>query len=164
MKSGNLKDVLRANERKAGRYEFQNRIKFSLKKDELERRIKELIEATNSLRRIREQSASLHDDGRQSHSRTIAKFAIFLQRIQRQANSLYGAIAQSLPPECHYEHGAKFYLEGQSGILQKKPLPINFRLDIEAPEARTVEGGQRHEISIGVLEDHMAECDVSMLL
>ncbi|KAL9073987.1 MAG: hypothetical protein Q9161_002609 [Pseudevernia consocians] len=163
VKSGDLKEVLRANERKEGKYEFKKRIKFSLKKDELERRINKLIEATNSLRQLREISALLHDNGIQSSPRTIAKFAMFLQRVQQHANSLYGAIAQRLASGCHCEHGAKFYLEGQSAVLLKKPPPINFGLAFEAPKPSTVEGDQRHEIRIEVLEDHMAGCDISML-
>ncbi|CAD6592622.1 MAG: hypothetical protein ASARMPREDX12_006281 [Alectoria sarmentosa] len=162
--SGDLREVLRANESKEGKYEFKKRIKFSLKKDELQRRIGELINATNTLRRLRETTVSLHDNGIQSSSRTIAKFATFLQLIQRHADSLYGAIAQRLASGCHYEHGTKFYLEGQSAVLQKKLLPIDFKLAIEAPQARAVEGNIRHEICIEVLEDRTAKYDLSMPL
>ena len=164
VKSGDLREVLRANESKEGKYEFKKRIKFSLKKDELQRRIGELINATNTLRRLRETTVSLHDNGIQSSSRTIAKFATFLQLIQRHADSLYGAIAQRLASGCHYEHGTKFYLEGQSAVLQKKLLPIDFKLAIEAPQARAVEGNIRHEICIEVLEDRTAKYDLSMPL
>lgn len=162
VKSGDLKEVLRANESKDGKYEFKKRIKFSLKKDELQKRISELIEATNNLRRLREISASLHDNSIQSSSRTIAKFAIFLQRIQRHANSLYRAIAPMLASGCHYEHGTKLYLEAQSAVLQKKPMRIHFNLAMDAPEARTMEGNLRHEIRIDVLEDKMTEYELSV--
>lgn len=149
VKSGDLKEVLRANERKSGKYEFKKRIKFSLNKDELDRQIKELIEATNALTRLREISALLHENGIQSFSRNTAKFAVFLQRIQRHANSLYGAMEQRLASGCHYEHVTKLYLEGWSAVLQKKPLPIQFKIAVEAPEAHTLEGDLRHEICIG---------------
>ena len=162
MKSGDLKELLRANESKEGKYEFRKRIKFSLKKDELDRRITEIIESTNSLKRLRETSASLHDNGIQSSSRTIAKFAYFLQRIQGHANSLYVALAQKLASGCHHQHGTRFYLEGQSAILQKKPLPINFKLAIEAVEARIGKGNLRHEVCVEVLEDYATEYDISM--
>lgn len=164
VKSADLKEVLRANEHKGGKYEFKKRIKFSLNKDELDRRIKELIEATNTLTRLREISTLLNENGVQSSSRSTAKFAVFLQRIQRHANSLYGAMAQRLASGCHYEHRTNFYLEGRSAVLQKKPLPINFKLAVDAPEARTLEGDLRHEICIGVLDDQIAEFDFSMLL
>ena len=150
-----------ANERKEEKYEFKKRIKFSLKKDELDRRITEIVESTNSLKRLRETSASLHDNSISS-SRTIAKFALFLQRIHRYANSLYGAIAQKLASGCHHEHGTRFYLEGQSAILQKKPLPINFNLAIEAVEARMLEGNRCHEVCIEALENNPAEYDLSI--
>ena len=160
MKSGDLKELLRANERKDGKYEFKKRIKFSLKKDDLDRRISEIIASTNSLKRLRETNASLHDTGTPSSSRTIAKFASFLQRIQRHANLLYVAIAQKLVSGCHHEHRTRFYLEGQSAILQKEPFAINFKLAIEAVEARMVAGNLRHEVCIEVLEDHAAEYDI----
>ncbi|KAL9136804.1 MAG: hypothetical protein Q9175_001987 [Cornicularia normoerica] len=70
---------------------------------------------------------------------------------------LYEAIAQKLASGCHYERGTKFYLEGQSAVLQKKSLPIKFMLAIEAPEPRTGERNLRHEIHIEVLEDRAAE-------
>ena len=162
MKSGDLKELLRANERKEGKYEFKKSIKFGLKKDDLNRRITEIIASTNSLKRLRETSASLHDAGIPSSSRTIAKFASFLQRIQRHASSLHVAIARKLASGCHHEHGTRFYLEGQSAILQKIPLAINFKLAIEATEARIVARNLRHEVCIEVLEDHAAEYDILM--
>lgn len=92
---------MRANESKGGRYEFRKRTRFSLRKDELERRISELIRSTDSLRRLRETSASLYDSSTHSSSRTITKLAVFLQGIQKHAQSLYGAIAKTrlgVPP------------------------------------------------------------------
>ena len=159
MQSGDLKEVLKANECKDGKYQFRKRIKFSLKKDDLERRIRALIESTDSLRRLREISASLYDNSSQSSSRTFTKIAISLQGIQRHAESLYGAIAQKLACGCHHEHGTNFYLEGQSPILTKKSLPIDFKLAIEAPEVGMTEGNLRHEIRIEVLEDDPNEYD-----
>ncbi len=147
-----------------GKYGFKKRVKLSLNKDELQRRIDELDQATNTLGRLRQTSASLYDSGIQSSSRTIIKFENYLQRIQQHANSLYGAIAQRLISECHDEHGTKFYLEGRCAVLQKKALPINFKLAIEVAEPPTVEGNLRHEIRIEVLEDHAAEYDLSMFL
>ena len=162
-KSGNLQEVVRANESKGGKYEFRKRIKFSLRKDELERRISELIRSTDSLRRLRETSALLYDTSTQSSSRTITKFATFLQVIQRHAQSLYGAIAQRLAWGCHHEHGAKFYLEGRSAMLLKKALPIDFKLAIEALEAGVAEGNLRYEIRIDVLENDPTEYDFAVL-
>ena len=161
MKSGDLKELLRANERKEGKYEFKKRIKFSLKKDELDRRIAEIIEATSSLKRLRKTSASLYDNG-MSSSRTIARFAFFLQRVHQHTNSLYVAIVRKLASGCHHEHGTRFYLEGQSAILQKKPLPIHFKFGIETVEAHMVERNRCHEVCIEVLENYPAEYDLSM--
>ena len=115
------------------------------------------MKATNTLRRLREISASLHNNGIQSSSRTVARFATFLQRVQKHANSLYGAISQRLVSGCHYEHGTEFYLEGRLAIFQKRPLPIKFKLATEVPEARTIERNLRHEICVEVLEDHTAK-------
>ena len=79
------------------------------------------------------------------------------------SRNLYGAIAQKLASGCHYERGTKFYLEGQSAVLQKKSLPIKFKLAIEAPEPRTGERNLRHEIRIEVLENRAAEYELSLL-
>ena len=162
-KSGNLQEVVRANESIGGRYEFKKRIKFSLRKDELERRISELIRSTDSLRRLRETSASLYDNSTHSSSRTITKFANFLQGIQRHAQSLYGAIAQRLAWGCHHDHGAKFYLDGRSAIFLKRALPLGFKLAIEALEAGVTEANLRHEIGIEVLENDPTAYDFAVL-
>ena len=154
---------MRANESKGGRYEFRKRIRFSIRKDELERRISELIRSTDSLRRLRETSASLYDSSTHSSSRTITKFAVFLQGIQKHAQSLYGAIAQRLAWGCHHEHGAKFYLEGRSAMLLKRVLPLNFRWAIEALEAGVTDKSLRYEICIDVLENDPAEYDCAVL-
>lgn len=156
--------MVRANESNEGRYQFRKRIKFSLKKDELERRINGLIESTNTLRRLRETSASLYDNSTQSSSRTIAKFAIFLQGIQGHARTLYGAMASRLAVGCHREHGTKLYLDGQSSVLQKRSLPINFQLAIEAAEPGTMEGSLSYEILIEVLEDNATVYRLSLRL
>ena len=163
VKSRNLQEVVRANESVGGRYEFKKRIKFSLRKDELERQISELISSTDSLRRLRETSALLCDNSTQSSSRSITKFATCLQRIQRHAQSLYGAIAQRLARGCHHEHGAKFYLEGRSAILLKRALPLGFKLAFEALEAGVTEGNLHHEIGIDVLENDPTEYDFPVL-
>ena len=63
-------------------------------------------------------------------------------------------MAQRLAVGCHREHGTKLYLEGQSAVLQKKSLPINFKLAIEAAEGGTMEGNLSYEIIIEVLEDN----------
>lgn len=164
LKSGDLNELLKANGRKDGRYEFRKGIKFSLNKDGLERRISHLRTAIKDLGKLRELNALLHDNGVQSCSRTMKEFSSFLQRVQRHADSLYGAIAHGLSSGCHYEHGTRFYLEGQSAILQKKPLPINFELALETPEAPIVGRNLHHEIRIEVLEDDMDRYDSAMLL
>ena len=163
-KSSDLKEILRVNEGKEGKYQFKERIKFSLRKDKLERQIRELIEATNTLRRLRKVSTSWYDNSTQSSSRTITMFANFLQRIQQHANSLHGAIAPRLACGCHHEHGTILYLEGQSAVLEKRYLTINFKLAVEALEAGTMEGVRRYETSIEVLENETNEYDLSMLL
>ena len=56
---------LAGHESKEGKYQFKGRIKFTPKKDELDRQIRELIEATNSLRRLRKVSTSWYDNSTQ---------------------------------------------------------------------------------------------------
>ena len=155
---------MKANESQKGKYKFKRRIKFSLNKDELERRISDLDEAINRLGKLRTTSASLHDFSMQSYSKTTTEFAAFLQRVQQHANSLYIAIERRLACGCHHEHGTKFYLEGQSAVLQNRPLPINFRLALDAPESQTGVQNSDHEIHIEVLENNMDGYNYSMFL
>ena len=108
-------------------------------------------------------SASLYDNSTQSSSRTITKFANFLQGIQKHAQTLYEAIAQRLAWGCHHEHGTKFYLEGRSAMLLKRALPLDFKLAIEALEAGVAEGYLRYEIRIDVLENDPTEYDFAVL-
>lgn len=163
-KSGDLNELVKANKSKNGKYEFKRRIRFSLKKNGLDRRISHLREAINDLGKLRELSALRHENSVQYCSRTMEKFAVYLQRVQGHANSLYGAIAHRLASGCHSEHGTKFYLEGQSAGLQKKPLPINFNLDLQALEASIVGRDLDHQIHIEVLEDDLNGCDSSTIL
>ena len=65
---------------------------------------------------------------------------------------------------CHHEHGAKLHLEGQSAVLQKQILAIDFILAIEVLKEGMVEGNARYEIRIKVLEDNTTEYEISVLL
>ncbi|CAI7565882.1 unnamed protein product [Penicillium manginii] len=78
---------------KNGKYELTKKIKFSLQKEDLEKRIKDLNDSTAMLRRIRETSALKTDVTLQSTSRTITKFTSALNTVQNYAHRLYSAIS-----------------------------------------------------------------------
>lgn len=157
VQSGDLKELLRANERKEGKYQYKKRIRFSLKKDELEQQIRKLIETTNTMRKLRDLTATLNDSSSHSLSRTIAKFATFLQGIRGHAKLLYEAIAQRLACGSHHEHGTKFHLGGQAAVLRTNLKPLSFKLAIEAQEAGTREGSVQYEVGVEVLEVNATE-------
>lgn len=73
-------------------------------------------------------------------------------------------MASRLAVGCHREHGTKFYLEGQSAVLQKKALPINFKVAIEAAEAGAMEERSSYDVLIEVLDDNTTVYRLSLRL
>ena len=154
-KSNDLNELLKANKSQDGAHKSRGRIKFALRRDELEERISDLVDSINRLGKLRDISASLQDYSIQHCSRTMAEVAAFLQHVQDNAKLLYGAMERELASGCHNEHATRFYLEGHSAVLQKRQMPTIFKLALEAPEARMVGQDLDREISIEVLDDDM---------
>jgi len=109
---------------------LRRRIKFSLQKDELDQRISELDYSTKMLGRLRLSGVLMHEDSIQSSSRTIAKLAAFLQKIQGHAASLHSAISASWAVGCHTEHWTNLYLENRSAPLMREKPRVTFMLDV----------------------------------
>ena len=106
------------------------KIKFALKKEELDRMISELDASTSMLSRLRVAGGALQDDDQQtSSSRTIAKLSHFLSKVQRYTSCLYFAIADGCSMTCHPLHRFKLYLENWSAPLLRKKPQILFRIE-----------------------------------
>ena len=78
------------------------------------------------LRKLRIAGSSRHEVAVSSKSRTIKKFAAFLQKARSQAMCLYSAISSGWAPGCHPEHIVGLFLDGRHAPLQKKRLRIGF--------------------------------------
>ncbi|KAL8974342.1 MAG: hypothetical protein Q9197_001414 [Variospora fuerteventurae] len=115
---------------KFGWREAGQKIKFALKKDELDRLIAELDASTSMLRKVHVAGAGMqHDDPQFLSSRTIEKLSIFLNKIQRYSSPLYSAIAGGCSLSCHDMHRFKLYLEDRSAPLLRKKTQISFRVE-----------------------------------
>ncbi|KAI4142923.1 MAG: hypothetical protein LQ341_003066 [Variospora aurantia] len=115
---------------KFGWRETGQKIKFALKKDELDRMISELDASTSMLSKVHVAGAGMQDDDPQgTSSRTIEKLSTFLNRIQRYSSPLYSAIAGGCSFTCHDLHRFKLYLEDRSAPLLRKKTQISFRVE-----------------------------------
>lgn len=105
---------------KNGKYELTKKIKFSLQKDDLEKRIRDLNDSTVMLRRIRESSTLKTEVTLQSTSRTITKFTSALSTVQNYAHRLYSAISAGYVMDCHPEHETRLFLQSRSALIENK--------------------------------------------
>ena len=112
-----------------GRYTIVNRIKFSVKKDELD----ELIAALKESRQSLEDIARAHvtkDVPLPTSSPKATGLARFYDRIQGHANNLYSAICTAWADNCHVIHTTRFLLNSWPEAIstrRKKPR-IAFRV------------------------------------
>ncbi|KAK2768771.1 hypothetical protein FQN54_000627 [Arachnomyces sp. PD_36] len=160
---GNLSALIQAHPPKDGQYELTKKIKFSLQKDDLEKRIKDLNDTTATLRRIRETSASKTEVTLQSTSRTIAKFTSALSAVRNYAHRLYSAISAGYVVGCHPEHETRLFLQSRSALMEKKKLMGIKKTTV----AFTVAFSPKHIVpgpilcyktDIKVLEEEMQDC------
>ena len=158
---------MQANPVKDGAYEFAKKIKFSLKKDELENRIGELNDATTTLRRVRDTSVSRTELTVESTSRMVAKFTAALNVVRDNAHRLYSAISCAYT-SCHPKHETRLYLESRSALMRKnrshKKEPIAFTMafphDKPTPSSnRPVSTLSCYEAEIKVLDEEMEQSD-----
>ncbi|CAI7586430.1 unnamed protein product [Penicillium pancosmium] len=117
---GEIPSILRAQRRNSGKFEFTKRIKFSIRKEELQQQIVELNDCNEILSRLRIRSAEVKSITAQPMSRTIAKLATTLNGIQNYAQRLYSAISSGCMAECHLEHEARLFLQTRSSEMDTK--------------------------------------------
>ncbi|PYH89887.1 hypothetical protein BO71DRAFT_434388 [Aspergillus ellipticus CBS 707.79] len=117
---GNLPRLIDAHRSKDGTYEFTKKIKFSLQKDDLEKQIRNLNDATSTLRRIREMSTERMEVTLQTTSQPIAKFTSAIRSVQQHARRLYSAIAAGYIGGCHPVHETRLFLSSRSALWDRK--------------------------------------------
>ncbi|CRL21989.1 unnamed protein product [Penicillium camemberti] len=107
-----------------GSYEFTKKIKFALKRDDLERHIKDLENATNNLSRIRDYSRLRTPVTLQSTSSAASRIMSSFDAIRSHACRLYATISTAYAETCHPEHEAHLFLQSRvKSLLAKGTKP-----------------------------------------
>ncbi|KAI4137712.1 MAG: hypothetical protein L6R39_007140, partial [Caloplaca ligustica] len=117
-----LKEVVNAQSCANGRYTFTSRIKFSVKKDELD----ELIAALKDSRRSLEDIARARvnkDVALSTSSPRAVRLARLFDQIQSHASGLYSGICAAWDDKCHSDHAARFLLNSWSEAISTKRKP-----------------------------------------
>ena len=141
--------------------EFSKRVKFSLNKEELEELIIKLDQSSKMLTRFRSRAAEIHQGYIQSSSRTIAKLASVLSRVQTHVNCLYSAVSRRWMSGCHPEHNVRLYLDSHSAPLQKKRSSVAFRLALLDMQSNAMHDAWQ-DAHVEVMEDDLSgACDTS---
>lgn len=138
------------------------KIKFSLHKDDLEKQIKDLNEATEMLRRILETSAAKTEVTLQSTSQTVAKFTSSLGSVRNYAHRLYTAISAGYMANCHVEHETRLFLQPRSALMEKrrrmelKRAPVAFTVAF-LPSQDRLEPQSGYKTDVKVMEEEMED-------
>ncbi|GFF62815.1 hypothetical protein IFM62136_05456 [Aspergillus lentulus] len=159
----NLSGLVDAHRTRNGTYEFTKKIKFSLIKDELENQIRDLNDATFTLRKIRELGTKKMDVALQSTSQPATRFTSAVASTQQYAKWLYSAIATGYAVGCHPVHEVRLWLSSRAilwdrkkGFGVRKPavaFTVAFSPD-DADEARM----PRYITEVEVLEEELDAC------
>lgn len=106
-----------------GQYTFVNRIRFSVKKDELDELIAALKESRQSLEDIARARVT-KDVPLPTSSHKATGLARFFDQIQGHASDLYSAISTAWADNCHVDHTTRFLLKSWPEAIstrRKKP-------------------------------------------
>ena len=150
-----LDDVADAQSHLNGRYTFVNRIKFSVKKDELDELIADLKQSRRSLEEIAR--ARLDKEvALPNHSPNAIRLAGFLDQIQHHAIGLYSGIHAAWGDKCHSNHAARLLLNSWSEAIYTRRKPrIAFGVAFESSP-----GPSGMEICKGFSIETLTEADV----
>ncbi|KAL2816014.1 hypothetical protein BDW59DRAFT_12256 [Aspergillus cavernicola] len=114
-----LADLVKTYPSNGGRYQLPKKIRFPMKRDALDRHIRELEQASTALGRIRENMISLSVQvTQQPSSRQLATFTSALNTVRSHAKRLYSAISAAYPTHCHPRHEARLFLQSRSSLIE----------------------------------------------
>lgn len=118
--NGNLKDILMLNPPKGIQdHEFRKRLKFTMRKDDLQRAIAELDGCTLMLSRLRVISTLVHEQSTLCVSQKTAKMVKLAHKVRESAAALHGAISRSWNRQCHTAHHAHLYLSTRLDCFER---------------------------------------------
>jgi hypothetical protein len=111
-RSGDLVAVIKANSAaKKGSLDIGKRVNLTLRKDGLEKAIRELDKSTGELERLQKLITSNHTAAAASTSRRSSKSAFILHRVRQLAERLHRAFSQHWLSGCHDVHEVKLLLD-----------------------------------------------------
>lgn len=102
--------------------DFWKRVKFSMRKDNLESSINEIDKLSRLLERLREKSQQDHQVMVQLSSSSAKKAVSMLRKVQVGALELYRALAQSWKQSCQDPHGARLYLDYRIDVFEARKI------------------------------------------
>ena len=151
-----MEELIKLNSRSREQSQWRQtgqKIKFALKKDELDSKISRLDASTSMLSRLRVAGGLLQDEGQQSSSsRRTEKLTAFLNKLQRYTRCLYFAIADGCATGCHSLHRSKLFLEDRSAPLLRKKPKVSFQIEL-ASLPISAEGNAWHYAHVEVLDN-----------
>ncbi|KAJ5778920.1 hypothetical protein N7457_006640 [Penicillium paradoxum] len=153
-----LSSLLQANPPKDGTYEFTRRIKFALAREDMERQIAGLDNATTNLQRIRDYQRGQSEISPPSISRAVTKITSYFEGVAEHARRLYSAIAMGYVGHCHSEHEAQLFLQPRTELmdnpraLKKAPLVFTVAFGSAMP-------GSCHKAEVEIMQDEPTYCE-----
>ncbi|PKY00855.1 hypothetical protein P168DRAFT_299736 [Aspergillus campestris IBT 28561] len=154
----NLATLVQTHSLRKRSHEITKKIKFSLEKQDLENRINDLKDATQTLCRVRDSSVLRTEVTVQSTSRTVAKFTSTMNAVREYAHCLYSAISLGYGVGCHQEHKARLFLESRARLMEKKTQrslkrsPVDFNVALEPSDNPVL----CYKTDIKVMEEEVA--------
>lgn len=118
-RSGNLVAILEANSvSKKGAFDLIKRANLTLRKDGLEKAIREIDRSGAELERLQKVIATTHASVSSSSTRRSKQAATYLHRVRQLAGRLHTALSQRWTPGCHDKHEVRLRLENRVDIRQ----------------------------------------------
>ncbi|KAL3486007.1 hypothetical protein BJX62DRAFT_216125 [Aspergillus germanicus] len=117
-----LADLVTTYPTKNGQYALPDKIRLSIKREDLDRQIQEMETSILTLQRISDSIASLKAQAiEQPTSTHVGAFVSALNTVRNHAKRLYSAIAVAYPTTCHSQHEARLVLQSRSDLGRKRP-------------------------------------------
>lgn len=139
--------------------EVWKRLKFSLRREDLERKIAELDSCTRMLERLRVIGISIYEQTAITTSKKSAKLVRILNNVRKRALLLYNAVSPKWALTCHKNHSTTLILEDRLETDMRRSQkrlsdtqPVDFKLLLRAEEPKLDRKILWHDADIDVLE------------
>ncbi|KAL2847595.1 hypothetical protein BJX68DRAFT_267998 [Aspergillus pseudodeflectus] len=111
----NMTDLVKSYPTSGGQSELPEKIKFPIKREELDRLIQGLETAISTLRCVSDSITALKIQALgHSTSTQVSTFVSAMNTVRDHATRLYTAISGAYPTNCHSQHEARLFLQSRS--------------------------------------------------